>query len=485
MALVLPQSSDVTAIPVGVTTGTILVTRSNATFRGTDRDSCIVRGDGFGAYTALVNYDTTVGSVTFENCTLDCNDNADYTSVIQSGPSCLLVTLKNVRLMGVVRTGIHVFSQGALHLSDIIIQGSGAGIQVHTNATSTYLKNITVYGGRTPFTLSDGAAGTVSNIRIHNFKAYLHYWESPTYETATITAFGAKYVDVASHVEADRSFADCLRMMYHVYNVYVGDYVATENGLFQPWDYIEGEDSWSYFDANGRMVPWMATGSWRPVATPSGAMNIWRPIIGRLGDYTSTRLSLEYAGLWPDPHWRRVDGRRVTLTEVQQCTRLDILRHGLPPGSPRDVDTGFHITDTGLSAYVEDVYIEGGFSDEYTSRAQGSRHYRIRTKYGQDMGITADGTTGRQYFYDCICEDAGVYGIYATGDITMTDVTLLNNGWHGEGYYGVGIHCNNDSNIVLSIKNASGNRVTTVGEYTPPPPSVSTVPWFPIRNFEV
>lgn len=484
MGLVLTQSADTVVVPVGVTSGTILVTRPNVTFSGSDRDSCIVRGDGFGAYQALVNYSGPgIQSVTFENCTLDCNDLNDYVSVIQSNTNCPLVTLRNVKLMGVVRSGIHVYSDAAIHLSSIEIRGSGAGIQVHTAATSTYLKDITVYGGRAPFTLSDGTPGTVPGIKIYNFKAYNHFFQSPTSEEVTLTDISATSATVIEHVESDRSFADIVRLWYPVLNVEVGDYVAGIGNPFQPWDRIEGDGAWSYFDRLGKMVPWMAEGSWRPVPNPpTGNMNVWRLIIGRLGGYTDTVLDLRLmqgeTNLWPNAHWRYIDGSPVPKYVYEnEVTRIDILRHGLAPATQRDVDTGFHITDTALNPIVEDVYIEGGYSDDFTCRAAGAIIKRVKTKIGQDMGITADGTTGRQYWYDCEVDQSGVYGVYVIGDIDIIGLKVNYSGWHNDGQNGYGVVIESDANCVLDIAEAIGNRrSTTLGPYTEPPSSVAAYP---------
>jgi len=479
MGLVLTQSGPgvTVPIPIGVTEGTVLVTEPNCTFAGTDRNTCTLRSDGL--LSVLFAFSTVVTTVTIQDCTLDCNNLSNVLAAISSNTNCPLVTLLRVNILGVTKDGISVVNGARVHLEDCYFQSNGSAIQSLTTSTETYIKNCSQRGGRASFTLSDGTASTVPGIKIYGFNTKPHYFQSPTYESCTITSIGTNYVDVASHVETDRSFADCLRLMA------VRGLWTPANGPLsfgEKWDRIEAADGrWNYItkvcgDGTRELAGWHTANSWKPASSSSLAeCTVWSLVTGRLGNWTSTRLDLTYFGNWPNARWRTVDGVTVQLPVA---TRLDILRHGVVVGNAfRDVDTGFHITASGTQAYVSGVTVEGGFSDMITVRAAGSLTEDCSVDIGQDMGFTCDCTTGAQTWNRCTSNKAGVFGfIVDQGPATLLDVTVTNSGLHGEGVYGHGVDMVYGTGTILSIKRAEGNRITTYGNYTPPPQSTAKLP---------
>lgn len=475
MGAVLSQTvpNQVISVPVGITEGVVLLSQVNPTFRGTDRDNCVIRGDGTVPYTTLFAYTTNVVSVTIENCTLDAAGLSALLGIISSGANCETLTITNCRIIGVRRDGICITNAAKLYIRGCIFQADATSIQSTLSSTVTSIIDCESWGGRSSFTLSAGTAGTVPGIRIINYRAYPHYSQSPTYESAIITSLTLTGVNVYSHVEAHRSFADCLRLLY-AYRTFDGG--GWSEG--EPWDRVEVPDGrWGYFKMNRNFSGWHATGSWRPAAPPSGqTATVYRVITGRLYSYTSTLLSLQSGSFVPDPHWRRVDGSRVTLQEIQSATRLDILRHDISGLGIRDVDSGFHITSAGLNPYLEEVYVENGFSDMITSRATGTYATNCWTRIGQDFCFTCDAVTGPQTWVNCKAEKSGVAGFYCNGTLQILDATIINNGIHGDGLYGIGVAIVDGAVVTLSVKLAAGNRQNIDGVYSIPPQSTAKLP---------
>lgn len=473
MGVVLTQSGPgvIVTVPVGVTSGVVVVTQANCIFRGSDRDTCIIRADGTDPYSNLFNYSVAVNTLTIENCTLDCDGRADIlTAVTSNANSANGVFLNNVHIIGVTKAGIAVYNDAKLYADTVEIQGDACPIQSGPSSTVTYLRRILCYGGRASYTLTDGTPNTVPGINIDGFKHYLHYFQSPTYETPTGPFVPyATGVTVATHVSAHRSFADVLRLLVPVSIISSG---YGNSGT--PWDRLETEDgTWGYYGRDGLFTGWKTPGSWRPAQSPSTLVTVYRLIIGRLGGpWTDTDLSLRFLDLWPDPHWRFIDGTRPTQSQLNEATRLDILRHDIGGVGVRDVDTAFHITDPAISPIVRNVYVEGAFSDAISVRGAGAVVEDCSSYLGQDMGLTMDAQTGLQTWRRCRSERAGVYGCLILGTINIEDQEIIEAGWHQEGAYGIGAAIAVGSTVTLGIKTARDNPGgTTSGNYTIPTPS--------------
>ncbi len=472
MGLIFSQSvdSETITIPVGTTVGTVRVTKNNVTFRGSDRDTCIIQGDATFAFVFQPSGSTPSTGITIENCTIDCNNNASITGVLTiSNPDCVEVTLKNVKIVGVNKSGTAILNASKLYCYDVLIVGDGGGIQALTSATITEIVRTECRGCKFGYVNSD--AGT-NRTRLTDFKSYHHYWASPVFESATVSSISTNKVTVASHTSAARSLYDCLRLMTTV-GTFTG--AGPISPIGQKWDRLEAASGvWAQIiDDIGTIDMWHAASSWRPAVTPSGTITVWRPTLGKLYNWNATELFLyDGGGAVDDPHWRTVEGMRITLPSA---TRLDIIRNGLTGGQTKDVDTGgIHITDTARNTTLTRCYVEGGFADMITVRGTNTVATDCSVKLGQDMGFTVDGVVARQNLTRCTADGAGEHGfILINGPSDLTDCTAINNGLHGNGAYDA-----TASGVVvypaavgsrISLINCSNNfRSSVYGSFLPP-----------------
>jgi hypothetical protein len=434
MGLIFTQSADneVITVPVGTTVGTVRVTKNNVTFRGSDRDTCIIQGDATFAVVFQASGSTPSTNITVENCTIDCNNNAGITAAFGTDlPDLELLTLNNVKIVGVKKAGLAILNEATLVCNNVEIYGDGGGIQCTQDAVATTITNTSVYGGKFGFVVSSGYGPTVEDIVLQNFKVYPHYWASPTYESCTVTSVDAAGVNVVSNTLAHRSITDVIRLLKVESHFTVGSTSIPGN----EWDRVEVADGrWAQI-RSGQIDYWKAANSWRPAATPTGEYaTVYKVILGKLWTASLTRVSTYLSDtVTPNPHWRDPTGKVVPLTVAQQATRCDILRADLQNLGVRDVDTGgIHCTDTCLNPSVINCYVEGGFSDCITIRSE-STITNCESRYGQDFGFTLDATDGPVNVVSCRAYFCGVNGFgFYNGNGTISNSYAEGNGFHME-----------------------------------------------------
>jgi hypothetical protein len=485
VGLIFSQTVDgeTLTVPVGVTSGVVRVTKNACTIEGTDRDNCIIRSDGSLGFTNLIQSSgsTPVDSLTIRNCTLDMNNQSGMSLCVGSDLGALdVLYLDNVRIINTHRNTKAILNDSYLYCTDVEIWGTGGGLQITQRSHTTFVNGYKQYGGRFGIINSDvGPANTIESVCLWNCEIFLDYWESPTYESADIVSVGQTYVEVASHVEADRSFADCLRLLNPI-GTYDASLISPPFG--EQWDRVELADgTWTYIESviagYRKLAPWRNAGTWNLHGPVTGTATVYSVVIGRMGEYTGNQLKLTFAGIWPTPRWRTVNGTTVVNP---QATRLDIIRHGISNPSVRDIDSGgIHLNKQCDAPYMNNIYVRGGFSDEITVRSRNAIVENCTVLYGQDMGFTMDSREGAQSYINCTAISSGVYGFTTVGSggtITMLDVSAINCGWHGEGLYGIGVEIGGPP-VVLRIKEAYGNRITQTGHYTAPLLSTSAIPF--------
>jgi hypothetical protein len=458
MGLIFTQSADneVITVPVGTTVGTVRVTKNNVTFRGSDRDTCIIQGDATFAFVFQISGATPSTNITVENCTIDCNNNPSITGAFGTDvPDLELLTLNNVKIIGVPRGGIAIVNEASLVCNSVEIVGDGGGIQCTQDAISTDTSGgVIIRGCKFGFVVSSGYGPTVP-VNLANMKIYHDYWANPTYEECEIVSVDATGVNVSSNETAHRSITDVIVLLVPTSHFVVGEEVP-----YIQWGRAETSDGrWAQI-INGVITQWHGDGTWRPTPDPTDEyVTAYTVVLGKLWSATSQRLSTYHSSsITPYPHWRTPDGRVVPTVFAQGATVCRILRANLNSTTTRDVDTGgIHCTDSALNPVVRNCYVRGGFSDCITVRSAGTISECL-VEYGQDMGYTVDGTDGSISVVNSVARGCGVHGFtFILGNSTLSRLKAYDNGIHKEYGYGVRI----DDGIV-----ATGNGIDGEDNYS-------------------
>lgn len=444
-------------VPIGITTGTLRTLYQGCELRGVGkRDDCVIKIDDalgvhvglsipFGGGVPQTADGQPISSYALCNLTIDADDLATLTTLLPAsalvGPTDLLledVLIKghNAATLALGLNGVH------WTMRRVEIRGDGSAITVSNG--NGHLRDVEVFGGRGGLIAAGNATQTRFDAR--GFRGINAYWQGPSGEDVTATAYGDLYVDVESHEEDDRDLYDVLRV-----RTIVDEADEVRDGAIVPvvcqvYDRVEDATGvWGQVDALtddgfGIVVDWHRPNSWIPAAPPSDEVVVYRLTLGRLSDWTTkaNRLSLRNgAGTPPSPHWRSPTGGYAATPSVGGGSRLDICRKKI---GVRDVDVGgIHLTDPCVDCLLEDVELVGWWSDQLSMRGLRNRARRVKVRLGQDIGIT---NTGQEVLLDdCDADANGFLGFlvqHAAGSPYSASVTMRNcrasdNGTHDNG----------------------------------------------------
>lgn len=434
MTYILPTTADgaVIAVPVGETTGTLLVMHHGCTYRGIDRDTCVIKitDDGNHGGVLLFPAAPPVTSLTFEDCTIDADGISTFITMLAASYYALTrLVLRRVRLRGNHKNTI-AFAVTAADgqpavtwvLDDVIIEGDGRAIVV--SGSTGEIGDVEIFGCSGGLIVNaSGSECTI--VQTGTFNRWAPYWQGPTGETVVPTAFDATGADVVSNVTADRSLYDVLRVLE---TVGAGTITAGVPSIaVQRFDRAEtAAGVWGEFNASGQVTRWHRQNSWIPAITPADgtAITVLRPILGRAfsppGEptWTLTRLSLVTGdGSIPEgAAWRRVDGTEDVPT-LGAVARFEIMRIGTNLAfDKRDVSVGAIQLNTPCvdCRFTEGGELHGDWSDQFTDRGLRTYIRGFRVSFGQDMGFTLTGTRTR--VIECTSEKSGVCGFLLESD---------------------------------------------------------------------
>lgn len=458
MAAIFPQSSDgqTISIPAGVHIGHVALTQKNCIFAGAGIGKSTIKTDG--SYGEMFRA-TLAGpcSYTLKNVTLDAGDLLGLVCVISADPG-QEVYLKNVHITG--HSGsMAIFNRHRLFIQNCLITGNSGAVYHYTGATDTYIDGLEVRGGK--YALLANGPG---RIHVNRLVGKFNYWSIPTYEEVVATGFGETHVDVASHVEANRSLYDCIRALTPIGALILGerlycpkarkyDRVQTSSGH---WTEVLGVS-----DGVLALDDWHLPDSWIPCPSPSGEATVYRVALGRLYSASPTRLGFTTSGA--TGYWRNVTGGKAKVPTPDSL--VHVIRNGLG-GGPRDVDSGgIHLTDTSSPGIFTDCSITGTFADCITPRVSGSRFYNCKAILGQDMGFTLD---GNHHLSGCISDGNGYDGYYlVNGPSNLYNCIARNNGTQddGSGGYGVVVADSDSQDSAIHVK-FDGNKYEVGGVKT-------------------
>ena len=424
----------------GVHTGHVLVGHTGCTLEGAtdDADDTIIRPDG--QFAECVRPVASVATFTLRNLTIDMQALAALTVGIEVGGGIATVICENVKIIDHKRGAMAVYNRGAFRGTDVSIIGNGIGILHFTGATEATLRNVAFEGGQYGFQ-NTAAAG----IDIDGFTWVGDYWQIPTYEAVTATAYGDLYVDVSSHVSADRTLYDIIRYLAPVKTFYAqetlfGSQVRQHdrievNGV--AWTRVLAQNS----DGSWELDTWRAWGKWKHTAPPAAIATVYRPTLGMFFEANGNRIQIQTDGGTPSgARWRHPNGETASTPSVVTGSRLDIIRVG---GANSDADSGpIHITETAVNASVKNAVVRGSRADSITLRGTGTVAYQCSTELGYDMGFTIDGTDGRVTVTRCHAETTGRSGFHVTGGpCDLYACSAVDNGTlnDGSGDYGCSI----------------------------------------------
>ena len=419
MAYILPTvaADSIVTIPVGTSTGTIgPVSHTGCTYRGTDRDTCIIRiDDALSVHNGVV-YGAAIATVTFEDCTIDGDGVATLVSLISAAYySAARVVLRRVRIIGnhkntigFIATALDGETAVTWLLDDVTFEGDGRSIVV--TGTSGVISNVTIYGGAGGLTVaSNGGACTIV---AEDFNGLHAYWQGPTGETVTLTAVDSLGVDVVSNDTANRALYDTVRLLQTIGTGTVTD--GEVSIAVEEFDRVEtAAGVWAEADEDGAVSRWHLSNSWIHTNTPADgtAVTVLRPVIGRLFGWTSTTLDLVTGLGFPSGStWRRPNGDAL-VPSLGSIARAEIMRVA---SAVRDVDTGgIHLTAPCVDCQIVGGVWCGWWSDQVTDRGDDTALVNLEIYRGQDMNITGTGTNTR--IIGCDLHDAGVCNIYVGG----------------------------------------------------------------------
>lgn len=499
MGVILTTSShgQTVDVPAGVSTGVLLLTHNDVAFVGHGIGVSTILADA--TYPYFIQAGAIVGggpclSVTFQDLTLDC---AGLTTMVcalasSAGGGPLLVRLVRVRITNHARGTIALLNQTFHYLEDVEIAGLGGAYQIHTTAWGHEIRGLTVTGCMWGILVSDGAtAGVISGGDQSDVVIKLDWFANPKCESGLVpTAWSPYYVDVADHAEEHRNLYDSVRLLIPIGTWIVGDplpvgaeewaRVELADGrwsqILYSDDDLEIVDKWKAIASAGAYGPlvcdaWRAAQTWNTIAEPTGqTATLYRVLLGRLGGWTATRLSLRFS-ITPTAEteptystWRTVNGDAYTLPAgaIPVGTRVDVLRHAYTGQAAadgvRDVDIGgIHVTKSARDSVFDRIYVRGGFSDMQTYRGVRTKVYRAVSAIGQDMAYTIDGNHDRQYLAMCRAVRAGFHGfllLLGPSDIYLCHTN--NNGRHGDGA-GVAIAEDDDTDQSTIVASTSGD----------------------------
>lgn len=415
MALAHTTSADneSATLAAGTHTGHVLVNHSNCTLSGAGMGRTIIALDA--TYTTALRAVAERQSFTLKNCTIDVGGLSFVSAPIEplvGGLSTII--LDGVEVRGYARGTVAAYNRAALRMTGCRLVGDGAGILHFTAATETTVRGCEIVGGQYGLQTTEAAGVDAQGI-----SGRFDYWSVPRYEAVTATEYGgASYVDVSSHVTADRTSGDILRYLSPVLTFDAE--TSLRSGLVNQFDRIEMADgTWTqvmgFGPGNAALLDeWRRSGSWRPAAQPSGTATVYRVSLARVVTWSGNRLKLATdGGVPPSPRWRTVTGTTASTPTTGGSSRLDIIRTG---GSNIDTDTGgIHITETATNAVVKNCSIVGGRSDCITLRGTGTLAEGCSVDLGYDMGFTVDGTNGRVTVRRCQARRAGRSGFALLG----------------------------------------------------------------------
>lgn len=426
-------NGEVVTVPVGTTVGTVFVNKHDVTWRGSDRDTCILQLDDFSAsahsgfvfaYPPQTPDTQPVRSISLQNMTIDANSLSTLVSVISSttyaGP--LAIRLKNVAIKNHHANTIAIVTNDCqLTMRRVMIYGDGKSVVLSGGVTDA--SDIDIEGGLGGFIVSAiGAQASVNLRRVHGWNAW---WHLPRRETVTPTAVTSTYLDVASHTTGDRSLYDVIRILQIVgtgtsadgsvvaiTGARVYDRIETAAGVWAQVESIQAGTGYAV------VTRWRAAQSWMHAATPSDVttLTLYRMITGRLLNWTSTRLSLIDAGATVSATWRYPNGEPATTPILGDIARVDLCLSGT---ANRRADVGgIHLTDPVVDSQILDCDFIGWWSDIITIRGHSNRAIRCSSDLGQDMGWTL---TGENMLLDrCYARRAGFDGFFIS-NATETD----------------------------------------------------------------
>lgn len=361
-------------VPAGVSTGVVLLTRNGLTFRGAGKGVSIIKADTTRAW--VFDAGTIVGggpctSVTLEDLTIDCDMIATLSAAIANNMTggAQRVTLRRVEIRNYHRNSIAIGHGSIIDAQCVDLVGNGYAFNIQATSECTKIRDLTITGGSAGIGTA-GADGTVRGIDIDGVDIVMDFWCSVSSESVTATAFSGQYVDVVSHVQAARSLYDVIRVRTPI-GTFAADGDLPDGA--QEFDYIEilsGDyaGAWAQVeiddDGASYVGTWREPGSWNYYDDddqPTGTATLYRVQIGKLYDYTATRLKL-FTGGAELGRWRYVTGSPGVFSAdaaTDTCTMRgplaadgvteEPLEHGLSTGDAVTVAT----TDTlpgGLSS---------------------------------------------------------------------------------------------------------------------------------------
>lgn len=464
MALAASTSTDdeTIALAAGSHTGHILVSHTGCTVEGAGIDRTTIVLDG--TYAEGTRPGAAVATFTLKNLTIDCAGLSAVTAPLDIGGGIAAMTANSVRILDHYRGTTAVGNRGAFAGYGLEIVGNGGAVNHMAGATSTLIRGMRVVGGKFAF-VSTAAAG----IDLSGINGRSDWWASPTYEVVTATAYGSTYVDVSSHVEADRSLYDILRYLSPVTTF--DAQTSLSSSLVQKRDRVEVADGrWTQvlgFGPGNQVIldEWRAAGKWKPVATPTGTATVYRVTIGTSYGYSGNRIFIQTGGGDPTgARWRGIDDDSTTASTPTTGggSRLDIIRNG---GSNRDTDSGFlHVTETATDAIVSNCSAYGWASDVFTMRGLRSSISDCYAEMGNDMDFTFDGTNGPVTATRCHAVRAGRTGFNLTGGPSnLYSCRADYNGFINDGGSDYGVTTTSDcAGSILQIR-GTGNLTGLIG----------------------
>lgn len=482
MTIIFPQTTDgeTITIPAGTHTGTVRITKHDVTFQGAGVDVSIVKSDGDDARVfhapSLINGEPC-RKVTLRDLTIDCDRLASLTAAVLCshnvanplGP--LEIVMERVKVTNHHRNTVAVWTADRGDLTDVEIVGNGGGVSIGGSTQpgrGARIRNLTVTGAQWAAQLieqADGSVGVVPGFDVEGATCRHDYWANPLVgETMTPVAFGAQYVDVASHTEDERSTSDVLRVLTPIGTHQIGETLTA----VEKWDRLETDDGeWtqvmSVDDGVATLDTWRDAGYWTPISEPSGTATIYRVTLGRLQSWTSTRLSLvTVIGTPTAAHWRTVEDDDAGTPTIVAGSRLDIIRaaSGLS-GSLRNVNIQpIHATKACRAARIANCTVTGSFADSFSIRGTNGLVEDCRAVLGQDMGFTVDVRQGAHLVRRCVSRGTGVAGFTIFGDhgVRMEKCEAYDSGFYTSANAGWGVKADTAASGSYVEIVGSGNR---------------------------